>query len=72
MEYKESSATLKRAMLSSSRKRVLLIDHTKLDMVQMFSAVRLDEVNIVITDKYPGAEYDSFCKENDVELIVTE
>lgn len=46
----ESEATVKRLMLSSARRRVLLADHTKHDRTSLYKYGSLSDIDLLITD----------------------
>lgn len=65
-------AEIKRSMIESADKLVLLADHTKFDLVSLVTFSKLDEIDYIITDKDINNEYSEFFKENNIELILAE
>ncbi|MDR5700891.1 DeoR/GlpR family DNA-binding transcription regulator [Agromyces aerolatus] len=49
-------ASVKRAVLSSARERVLLCDHSKFGVVSGMQHATLDDLDVLITDREPPAE----------------
>ncbi len=56
-DAEEESASFKRAMLSRTAKRVLLCDSTKFSRSYLCSVCRLEDVDIIITDKEPEDKF---------------
>lgn len=50
-----AEAAVKRAMLASSQRRILLCDHSKFDLVSGVQHARLDDIDLLITDREPPA-----------------
>lgn len=71
-EYTEPGANLKRIMLEQAEKRVLIADHTKFDVIQLFKAVDIDFFHCVITDVTPGEAYLNFFSDHHIELLVAD
>lgn len=49
-------ALIKKAIMQSSAKRILLADHTKFDIHEPFAVAPLDEYEAIITDQSPRAD----------------
>lgn len=52
----EADALIKKAMMQSSAKRILLVDHTKFDTHLPFAVASIDECDAIVTDRRPSAE----------------
>jgi DeoR family transcriptional regulator, myo-inositol catabolism operon repressor len=65
-------ADIKTAIMDSSMKRILLIDHTKFDMVSLVSFARLEYINVLITDKPVSEQFREFLFKHDIKLIITD
>lgn len=63
-------ADIKRAIIDSSAKRVLLVDHTKFDLVSLVSFAGFEDIDIIITDKPVSEHYREYFEKNNIELIV--
>jgi DeoR/GlpR family transcriptional regulator of sugar metabolism len=50
----DSDAAVKRAIIHSSERRILLVDHTKFNRHESFAVAALHEFNLILTDKHPG------------------
>ena len=48
------------------------MDSTKFNTIQMFRAAKLDDIDLVITDRQPSREYVDFFQENEIELMVAD
>lgn len=56
-------------MIRQAAEVALLVDHSKFDRKAFVQLVDLSHINYIITDKAPGAEWISFCKENNIQLV---
>lgn len=65
----EDEAELRKLMVKSCRRTVLLCDSTKFDKVSFCKIGGFDKVNCVITDKKPSSPWIDFFKEKGVELM---
>ncbi|EJW95699.1 DeoR family transcriptional regulator, partial [gut metagenome] len=57
MESKESFGTTKKAMLTSGRKKILVVDSTKFDQTAFSIAGSLRDVDVVVTDQRPSEKW---------------
>lgn len=57
MESTEPFGTTKKAMLSSGRKKILVVDSTKFDQTAFSVAGNLRDVNVVVTDHKPSEKW---------------
>ena len=71
-EFTEDAASLKRIMLAHAKVGILVVDSTKFNTIQMFRAAKLDDIDLVITDRQPSKEYVDFFQENEIELMVAD
>ncbi|MFA7435608.1 MAG: DeoR/GlpR family DNA-binding transcription regulator [Bacilli bacterium] len=62
---------IKKAMLTNSKTKILLVDHTKFDKIYLSKTVNFNKIDYIITDKQPRSEYLEIFKEANVNLIVT-
>lgn len=65
-----AEAAVKRAMLSTTRRRVLLCDHSKFDAVSGVQHARLDDIDLIITDREPSASMQQVLERANVEIRV--
>jgi DeoR/GlpR family transcriptional regulator of sugar metabolism len=61
---------MKKAMIEISERVVLLVDQSKFDVVSLMKFADLKDIDIVITDTEPPAEYARYCKEHRVHILV--
>lgn len=69
MESQEPFGTTKRAMISSGRKKILVVDSTKFDQTAFSVAGKLREIEVVVTDKKPSSAWLSHLEELNIECI---
>jgi DeoR/GlpR family transcriptional regulator of sugar metabolism len=65
----EEEAKLKRLMISSSQKSVLLVDHAKFNASTFCKIGDIGIVDVIITDEKPDDAWDQYLKENQIELV---
>jgi DeoR family fructose operon transcriptional repressor len=63
-------AAAKHAMLAASERRILLADHSKFGQVQGEQHATLDDLDVIITDQAPNAEYRRALDRAGVELVI--
>lgn len=68
-ESNEFEAELKKRMIESAQRIVLLADHTKLDKVSFATICSLKDINIFITDETLSKQWESFMEDNGVEVL---
>jgi DeoR family myo-inositol catabolism operon transcriptional repressor len=59
-------------IIEHSNHTVLLVDHTKFDVVSLFTFAKLEILDTIITDYMPSQEYQEAFKANNIQLITTE
>ena len=69
LDSNEAEAEIKKTMIRQAAEVALLVDHSKFDRKAFVQLVDLSHINYIITDKSPGAEWISFCKENNIQLV---
>jgi DeoR family deoxyribose operon repressor len=62
----------KRALIDSSIRRILLVDHGKFDHTVSTFFAELGEFDTIITDREPAARYLAYCRDRKVEIIVAD
>lgn len=60
---------VKKHMLLNSRRKVLIIDHTKVDSIADVLFYDLCDVDIIITDQPLPIKWTKFCKQSSIEII---
>lgn len=71
-DSKDENALLKRAMMASAKRVILVVDSTKFGKVSFISIGKFSEIDTLITDKDPGPDWRVMLEENGVKLIVAE
>lgn len=71
-EFTEDAASLKRTMLAQAQVRVLLADHTKFGVAKLFKAVKMEQFDILITDKPPSQDYLDCFGEAGIKVIIAD
>ena len=57
MESQEAVGSSKKAMLSSGRRKILVVDSTKFDQTAFSVAGKLRDVDVVVTDRKPSEKW---------------
>ena len=70
-EVNYEQSLIKRQMIKSSKKHVLLVDSSKFNKLYMCRTCSFTDIDIVITDRQPPIEYIEKFKEYNIELIVS-
>ena len=65
----ESEAELRKTMIKSCRKAVLLCDNTKFDRISFCRIGEFDDINYIVTDKKPEERWLEFFSDKKVEVI---
>lgn len=68
----ESEAAIKRAMFTSTRKRILLCDSTKFDKIGFPKLAEFEIVNTLVTDCSPEPKWQEFFQKNQIEVLIAE
>ena len=63
-------AEVKRSIVSSNSKIILLADHTKFDRNSVFTFGRYSQLSTVITDVEPSEEYLEVFRSNNIDLLI--
>lgn len=64
-------SALKRAMLAAAQTSILLVDHTKFSRRALIKTAAVTEFDYVITDKDPGDEFQTLCRETGTQIVIT-
>jgi DeoR/GlpR family transcriptional regulator of sugar metabolism len=62
------SAHLYRLAVTHARESFLLVDHTKFEAASLFRVVEWDQIDHVVTDREPGAEWMAFLKKREIRV----
>ncbi len=68
----DADASIKRAMISASKKVCLAVDGSKFDRVSFANIVGWDRISLLITDLPPRAEWQTFLEEKGIECLYPE
>ena len=68
-ESNEPEAELKKIMLKNSKVNLLLVDHTKFDKAAFLKLFDRNDIDVLVTDKKPSAEWIERLKIDNVQLI---
>jgi DeoR family transcriptional regulator, carbon catabolite repression regulator len=68
----EEDGMVKHTMMKQAEQVIVLADHTKFGRTEFFSFAGLEDVDVIITDRLPGEDFQNLLKGYDVDLIVTE
>jgi len=60
---------IKKIMLENALQKILLIDNSKYDVVDLNRICSLSELDIVITDNKPDDKYYQFFRQNDIKVL---
>ncbi len=65
----EEENELKKVMIARASKVILMVDHTKFGRVAFAKMADLKEIDILITDRKPSAEWMEIFRENSIEVL---
>ncbi len=65
----ERDAEIKKAFFRSANKRVLAADSSKFDRSSFVKVCGFSDIDVVVTEKYPGDTWAERLKQNNIELI---
>lgn len=59
----------KQLMVTNAKKTVLLVDSSKFGSTYLLTTLSIKDIDIIITDKKPDADFVKLCTTNNIELI---
>lgn len=65
----ESLAEIRRAVLQQANEVYLVADHSKFDKISFLRICEMSEISHIVTDRHPSVEWQTFCADNNIELI---
>lgn len=68
-ESNEPEAIVKQVMTKQAKTRVLLVDHSKFDVIVFARTLDFADIDYVITDAEPDRQWVELFRENDIQLI---
>jgi DeoR/GlpR family transcriptional regulator of sugar metabolism len=69
-ESNEKDAEMKKAIFNAANTRILAMDHSKFDNISFIKVCDIKDVDIIVTDKNPGAAWEKRITDNGVSLVV--
>ncbi|MGI8313917.1 DeoR/GlpR family DNA-binding transcription regulator [Halobacillus mangrovi] len=66
----EEDGMVKKNMIQQAEQVIVLADHTKFGVTEFFQFAKLEDVDLIITDKGPDPEFQRLLDRCDVELLV--
>lgn len=71
-DSREDNAMMKRAMINSAKKVILVADSDKFGKTSFISVGKLSELDTLVTEKDPGEQWRGTLEENGVKLVVVD
>ncbi|WP_181347587.1 DeoR/GlpR family DNA-binding transcription regulator [Thalassobacillus sp. CUG 92003] len=68
----EEDGMVKRKIVQQSKQVIALADHSKIGITDLFQYATLDEIDLLITDQTPEADFLDLLDTHHVELLVTQ
>ena len=65
----DEDAEIKKAIIGAARTKILAIDSTKFNRVSLVEICKVEDVDIVVTDRNPGIEWTEFFAERQIGLL---
>lgn len=69
MESNEAESNIKQQMIQQAKTKILLVDQTKFDKIAFMKTLDFIDIDYIVTDQKPDAEWISFLKKQNVNLI---
>lgn len=69
-ESDEGEALVKEQMVKSARTKVLMVDSTKFNTTGLVLSCKLDDIDLLITEKFPDGKLGSAIKKSAVNVII--
>lgn len=67
-DTRDFNASIKKAFMRSAKKVILAVDNTKFDKTSFVRFANIEEIDAVVTDREPNAEWKNFFSTNNIEL----
>jgi DeoR/GlpR family transcriptional regulator of sugar metabolism len=65
----ENDSLIKQAMIASAERRILALDSEKFDKKSFVKVCDAKDIDIIVTDREPSEKWQSFCTENNIEIV---
>lgn len=72
MDYSDAEAEMRKTMMKVCQQKILLVDHTKFERSAFYRICSFADIDIVITDKKPSAQWEQLFLQNNIKLICVE
>ena len=72
MDYSDAEAEMRKTMMKVCQEKILLVDHTKFERSAFYRICSFADINTIITDKKPSAEWEQLFIQNNIRLICVE
>ena len=69
-ESNEKDAEMKKAIFNAATTKVLAMDNTKFDNISFIKVCDIKDVDIIVTDRSPGAAWEKRFTDNHVDLVI--
>lgn len=69
MESNEAESVIKQTMIAQAKTKVLLVDHTKFDVIAFTKTMDFHEIDYVVTDQTPDRRWREFFECQRIKLI---
>ena len=63
---------LKSGVVQRSQEVYLLVDNSKFDTVSLMTYCKLDQINVLVTDKKPKKEFEAFFNNNNHKILIAD
>ena len=70
MDSSDGEAEVRKKMMSLCRTKVLLCDHTKFDRTAFYRICGFEDIDAIITDEQPSAQWQQYFTQHSVHLLV--
>lgn len=64
-------ADIKKAIIKISSQVITLVDHVKFDKMSLYTFANMDEIDVIVTDREPSADYIEAFQKAHTELLIT-
>ena len=65
----ENDSLIKQAMLASAERKILAVDSEKFDKKSFVKVCDAKDIDIIVTDRAPSEKWQSFCSDNNIEIV---
>ena len=72
MDYSDAEAEVRKTVMGVCQQKILLADHTKFERPAFYRICSFSEIDTVITDQKPSAEWEQLLMQNNIKLICVE